>query len=114
MECRCFVVTLGKGGLKVGENKTMTPTYPDFEVTLIHTRNGLEFIRATIEGRLCNVHYAAAAYMAGEREPHYPVPVKLQTAWYSRIWQTKPNPFHSPRLYWDFIQGHFKLMGWLG
>lgn len=51
-----------------------TPTEVDWEITLIYMQGELRFVRANIEGRLCNVHYEAAAYLAGERPPHYPAP----------------------------------------
>lgn len=57
--------------------------------------------------------YAIGFTKAGRpMKPHFPLPVPLQAAWYSRIWQTKPNPY-SPRMYLGLVRGHFELMGWL-
>lgn len=54
-----------------------TPTWPDFEVTIIHNREGIEYIRATIEGRLCNLAFKDASYIAGGLPPRYPLPVDI-------------------------------------
>jgi hypothetical protein len=51
-----------------------TPTWPDFETTIVLRDGKPIFVRAKIEGRLCNIDYKSANYLVGQDAPNYPVP----------------------------------------
>jgi len=55
------------------------------DLTIVHFNDGVAFVRCTVEGRLCNVHYSLAAYLAGDDKPNYPVPATLAVAAMSTI-----------------------------
>lgn len=76
-----------------------TPTWRDFDVTVIYDQLGVAFVRATIEGRLCNVHYRAANYISGERPPNYPMPAIPIDVEYDMAAEGHEG-------YWDLWIGH--------
>lgn len=44
------------------------------DLTIVHFNDGVAFVRCTVEGKLCNVHYSLAQYLAGDDKPNYPMP----------------------------------------
>jgi hypothetical protein len=79
-----------------------TPTWPDFNITVVHSKRGVEFVRAVIEDRLCNLAFADAVYIAGTLKPHYPVPAILTDVIITRD-LVSICEYHAEHLSYQFI-----------